>query len=175
MRLFIAINFNEETRSALVALSKALGTQATKGRFTAPQNLHLTLAFLGECNEKELEAAKAAMDGVSFKSFDLRIGQLGRFKRRGGDIWWAGVSENDQLAKVHRDLTDKLRQAGFQLENRPFNPHITLAREVITRTMPHSLEAFGQSIRTMELMKSERIAGRLTYTAIHQISALDCR
>lgn len=171
MRLFIAINFNPETRSRLVSLRDELSSNSTKGRFSAPDNLHLTLVFLGECDEKQAAYAKFAMNAVKFKPFAINIGCIGRFKRSNGNIWWAGVSNNNHLTKLYNDLTNKLTEFGFQIEKRKFSPHITLGREIITKDSPHSFEEFGQTIDRIELMKSERINGKLKYTAIHNINA----
>lgn len=167
MRLFIAINFNTETRSRLVALRDELRSNSKKGRFSAPENLHLTLAFLGECDEKQVADAKSAMNAVEFKPFAINIGCIGRFRRGSGDIWWAGVNNSRQLTKLYEKLTKKLLESGFQIEKRKFSPHITLGREIITKASPRMFEEFEQPIDKIELMKSERIASKLTYTAIH--------
>ncbi|NLJ71223.1 MAG: RNA 2',3'-cyclic phosphodiesterase [Clostridiaceae bacterium] len=171
MRLFIAINFNTETRSRLVILRDELRSNSAKGRFSAPENLHLTLVFLGECDEKQAADAKAAMDSVEFKPFTINIGCTGRFRRRGSEIWWAGVSESKLLTKLYDQLIKKLTEFGFQIEKRKFSPHITLGREIITKASPNTFEEFGQLIDKIELMKSERIDGKLTYTAIHETNA----
>ncbi|NLM19428.1 MAG: RNA 2',3'-cyclic phosphodiesterase [Clostridiaceae bacterium] len=174
MRLFIAINFNTEIRSRLVTLRDELRIDSTKGRFSAPENLHLTLIFLGECDEKQAADVKAAMDAVEFKAFTLNIGCTGLFKRSGGDIWWAGVSGSKQLTKLYDKLIKKLTEFGFRIEKRKFSPHITLGREIITKASPRMFEEFGQTIDRIELMKSERIAGKLTYTVIHVTNAGRC-
>ncbi len=174
MRLFIAINFNSETRTQLIKLRDGLRSESTKGRFSAGENLHLTLVFLGECDEHQLAAAKIAMDKIEFEPFDINISRIGRFKRRGSDLWWAGISDNAQLTEIYNRLSDNLTELGFQIEKRKFSPHITLGREIITQESPRIIEKFGQTINKIELMKSEHIAGKLTYTAIHEIRAKKC-
>ncbi|MGI5935349.1 MAG: RNA 2',3'-cyclic phosphodiesterase [Oscillospiraceae bacterium] len=168
MRLFIAINFNTETRSRLLSLRDELRARLERGRFSAPENLHLTLAFLGECDAKQTATVKAAMDAVSFRPLLLSVGCVGRFKRDGGDVWWAGVSESKPLSDLQRGLTDKLIASGFTLEKRKYSPHITLGREVVTDTSPWVFEAFGETVGKIELMKSEQIDGKLTYTPIYE-------
>ena len=172
MRLFIAINFNDATLSGLIALRDGLRDKAVRGRFSASENLHLTLVFLGECDAKQEAAAKAAMDEVNFEPLNVTIDRVGRFRRDGGDIWWAGVRVNEQLLNLHRDLTDKLTAAGFELEKRRYSPHITLGREVVTKELPRKIEPFGETVSAIELMKSERVRGKLTYTAIHKTARL---
>lgn len=173
MRLFIAINFNSKIRSRLVSLRDELRSTSAKGRFSAPENLHLTLVFLGECDEKQAAKVKSAMDAIEFNPFIIKIGCIGRFKRGGGDIWWAGISRNEPLMNLYECLTNKLTGLGFRIEKRKFSPHITLGREIITKASPRMFEEFGQRIDKIELMKSERIAGKLTYTAIHETNASD--
>jgi 2'-5' RNA ligase len=168
MRLFIAINFNDATKARLTALRDELRAKSGKGRFSSSDNIHLTLVFLGECDAGQAAAAKAAMDAVSFAPFDVAIDRVGRFRRDGGDIWWAGVRENKLLSNLHGDLTDKLTAAGFYIEKRGFSPHVTLGREVKTKEMPREIEPFGETVSSIELMKSERIGGKLTYTAVHK-------
>lgn len=168
MRLFIAINFNEKVKLRLAELSNGLRAGSTKGRFVPPENLHLTLVFLGECDEKQALDAKSAMDAVEFKAFKINIDNIGRFKRRGGDIWWAGIRSNKELTRVYEKLTKNLTESGFQIEKRKFSPHITLGREIITNISPHTIEEFGQQIDKIELMKSERIAGKIVYTTIYE-------
>ena len=81
MRLFIAINFNNEVRSRLLTLRDELCGKSQRGRFTAPENLHLTLAFLGECDNKQTAVVKSVLNTVSFEPFDIAVDCVGRFKR----------------------------------------------------------------------------------------------
>jgi 2'-5' RNA ligase len=168
MRLFIAINLNGVTKNRLLALRDELRSNSERGRFAAPENLHLTLAFLGECDRKQTSAAQTAMNATSFEPFPIAIERLGRFKRDGGDIWWAGVQDSAALLKLQRALTSKLIDAGFSLDRRQYSPHITLGREVATAAMPRPIETFGETVAGIELMKSERLNGKLVYTAIYQ-------
>jgi len=166
MRLFIAINFNNETRSRLLALRDELRGKSERGNFSAQENLHLTLAFLGECDGKQVVTAKSVVNAVSFEPFDISVDCIGRFKRDGSDIWWAGLHESKPLIALQGELAENLIAAGFTLEKRKYSPHITLGREVVTDAKPWTIEPFGEAVCTIEHMKSERINGKLTYTAI---------
>ena len=172
MRLFVAINFNEETKKGLVTLRDGLRVQSERGRFSALENLHLTLAFLGECSVSQTNEVKAVMDELEFKPFTISIDRIGRFKRAGGDIWWAGVREDKKLLKLQRELTDGLCAIGFVLDKRKYNPHITLGREIVTDASPRPIKPFGETVSCIELMKSEHISGKLTYTDIYSKGAL---
>ena len=190
MRLFIAINLNSNTKDGLLALRDELRSGAERGNFSLPENLHLTLAFLDECDHKQAASAKAAMSAVRFEPFELLIERIGRFGGRGVKspgpvghplfkegmggrdagqdeaLWWAGVRVNEPMEQLHRELNDNLIAAGFSLDTRKFSPHITLGRRVVSDAASRRVEPFGETVRHIDLMKSERIAGKLTYTAI---------
>ncbi|MDR2266359.1 MAG: RNA 2',3'-cyclic phosphodiesterase, partial [Christensenellaceae bacterium] len=72
------------------------------------------------------------------------------------------MREDKPLLALQRNLSDRLSTAGFALESRKFSPHITLGREVSTRVEPWWIETFGEMVNSIELMKSERIGGKLT-------------
>ena len=171
MRLFIAINFNDATRSRLVSLRDELHKASSRGRFTHTENLHLTLAFLGECNEQQAASAVTAMDTTSSEPFELSIDRMGHFKRNGSDIWWAGVCENKTLLELQQNLTNRLLENRLECDKRKYSPHITLGREIIMQVQPRQIEPFGEMVTCIELMKSERVGGKLTYTAIHTVKA----
>ena len=167
MRLFIAINFSPGTRARLLALRDDLRGQSSAGNFSEPENIHLTLVFLGECDAGQTSAVKSVLDAARIEPFPVAITQVGRFARRGGDIWWAGVQASGPLSALQKYLVNGLLNAGFEVDAREYRPHITLGREVVTDARPRELEPFGETVSAIDLMKSERIQGKLTYTAIH--------
>ena len=166
MRLFIAVNFNNETRSRLLALRDELCSKSERGNIVAPENLHLTLAFIGEASPKKVDTIKAIMDTVTFEPFAATVERLGTFSR--GTLWWAGLCEDKPLMNLQREVEYKLALGGFEMDGHKYSPHITLGREVITDVKPWAIEPFGETVGTIDLMKSERINGKLTYTAIYE-------
>jgi len=162
MRLFIAVHFSDEIRKNLLDAVSCLRAQAAPANFTRPENLHLTLAFIGETND----AAKVrrVMDAVPVEQFPLTVGGAGRF----GDIWWAGVDKNPSLQKLADALRDGLLEAGFDMDRRAFKPHITLARKLVS-DVPVQLDIprATMTVDRISLMKSERIDGKLTYTEVY--------
>jgi len=172
MRLFAAINFSGDTRARLLKLRDKVGECVQHSSLTSPDNLHLTLVFLGECDAEQTIAAKDALAATTFAPFELSIDRIGRFKRNGGDIWWAGIRADKPLLNLQQTLTTALAATGFQLERRNYSPHITLARRIISPgTKPWSIELFGETVTAIDLMKSERINGKLTYTSIEHTPA----
>lgn len=173
MRLFTAINFNKEIKNSLHENIKRLKSYAMQGNFTRPENLHLTLTFLGEVVPDKVGKVKQAMDKVVAKPFALTISSLGYFQRREGDIYWLGIEKSATLLSIYNQLSKSLIQAGFPLEKREYKPHLTLGRRVILKRQFNKAE-FEQNMQFMNievdkisLMKSERIKGKLTYTEIY--------
>lgn len=165
MRLFIAIRFSEKIRTLLLEGIASLQSQSLSGHFTTSPNLHLTLAFIGETSN--VPAIRRAMDGLSAAPFSLTVGGAGRF----GDLWWAGVEENPALIKLVSQLRAALDREGFSVDPRPFHPHITLGRQIVPKgKISLFIPAAAMTVEQISLMKSERIGGRLTYTALYQRS-----
>lgn len=166
MRLFLAVQLSSPVKDALCQAIESLKKQSRQGNFTRRENLHLTLAFLGETSR--LAAAKRVLDELEVPPpFSLTISGLGRFRREGGDIWWAGAEQNDALCDLAAQLVARLERAGFPVEKRPFKPHLTLGRQVVLQGRPGELSPVGMEVDRISLMKSERLAGILTYTEVY--------
>lgn len=166
MRLFVAINFNDETRARLISLRDELRSRSTHGNFTSNDNLHLTLVFIGECSPKKLDKVKAILDTIIVAPFEPTIERLGTFSH--GTLWWAGLREDKPLMDLQYEIEHKFALCGFEMDGRKYHPHITLGREVVTNAAPWQFEPFGETVAGIELMKSERINGKLTYTTIYE-------
>jgi len=125
-RLFFALWPGETERADLVRLQRALPCRG--GRTTHPQDLHLTLAFLGEVPPERRPCCEAAADGIHARPFALRLDRVGYWPRP--RILWCGsqVAPPPLLALVV-SLTEALRPCGFAPERRPYAVHVTLARK----------------------------------------------
>jgi len=167
LRLFVAINFNRGTKEKLVALQDTLRARSKRGNFTLTENLHLTLAFIGECNQKQTADAQAAVASMRFEPFDVRIESIGRFKHDRGDIWWADVNADKPLLDLQHKLARRLANAGFEPEKRKYKPHITLARQVVTDASSWQIAHFSETASQIHLVKSERIDGKSVYTPVY--------
>jgi 2'-5' RNA ligase len=171
MRLFVAINFNSDTRKRLIALREELRSYSQSGNFSKDDNLRLTLAFIGEVSPKKVDKIKAIMDTVTFALFPVSIDRLGTFSR--GTLWWAGLREDKPLMWLQREVEHKLALCGFEMDGRDYHPHVTIGREVVTDAKPWQIPPFGETVSKFELMKSEWVGGRLTYTAIYIRRGMD--
>ena len=131
MRSFIAIELPEGVKSALAELRQELKKCNADIRWVKPDNVHLTLKFLGDIDEKSLdmiiEATKAACTGYS--GFDLEARGVGVFPdMRAPRVLWVGISDNDSLTGLQKDIENGLAAIGFSSEKRRFRPHLTLGR-----------------------------------------------
>ncbi|HHX96399.1 MAG TPA: RNA 2',3'-cyclic phosphodiesterase [Clostridia bacterium] len=163
MRLFIAINFSWELKQALNEQIEKLKTIAYRGNFTLPENLHLTLAFLGKVEPFKIPLIKQAMQGVEVAPFKLTLGGLGVFRRKDGDLYWLAVQKNSYLLSLHEQLWKGLVEWNGKER---FRPHITLGRRVFLKEKL-LWEEFGENwaitVQEISLMQSERIKGKLIY------------
>ncbi|MEQ9366828.1 MAG: RNA 2',3'-cyclic phosphodiesterase [Leptospirales bacterium] len=126
MRLFIAIPLPEEITERVAGLCHGLPDV----RWVAPEQMHLTLRFLGdELSPSRLEEVADALATVDSSGFVLRTGGVRRFLNpRAPQVLWLGVEDEPGLLELHRRIDHRLRSVGFAGEKRAFEPHITLAR-----------------------------------------------
>ncbi|CAK7044066.1 MAG: RNA 2',3'-cyclic phosphodiesterase [Desulfovibrio sp.] len=98
-------------------------------RWTAPENLHLTLRFIGEVSLIQAEKIRVALEDVQAKSFSLHLWELGFFDRRAQAILWAGLDESQDLLLLKSRVDTALAaHANLQIPQGRFSPHITLGR-----------------------------------------------
>lgn len=175
MRLFIAVNFNEEIKDNLFRLTQELKKNTTRGHFTHRDNFHLTLAFIGETKDLEhaIMAIENAVEKGRIPQFFLNLGGFGRFKGRDGDIYWVGVEQNQVLSELNDFIVRELRTYEFKVDDKEFKPHLTLGREIVLK-QGYVINEFAKLIPAMTmlvseigLMKSERIDGKLVYTKVY--------
>ena len=169
MRLFIAILPEDNLRQALLDAQDMLRRRRYRGNFTAEQNLHLTLRFIGEYSEPDFIAEQTAQ--IPFAPFPLTLGGwIGNF----GDLLWAGVSHNDALEKYVKQLTRSLAGCGIPYDKKRFHPHITLLRNAASM-QPFSdivIAKESMTVRRISLMRSDFGKHGAQYT---EIAYVDCQ
>ena len=146
MRLFIAIRLSDEMKKALINCN------------VPAQNLHMTLAFIGEYDDPE--KVKKVLKKVPMPEFRLSLSEKGNF----GNILWAGVKGNQKLKAYVKELRAALDEEGIPYDRSSFVPHITMIRKVSAKK-PYQVH-LGKAVMTVKrasLMKSEQKNGKMVY------------
>ena len=162
MRLFLAVNFREELSAALEETQALLKRRGLRGRYAPPENLHLTLAFLGEYPDPD--RVLEVMDTVDFTPFPLFLEGFGRF----GDLWWAGLAKSEPLNALVRRLRRALAENGIPFDRKRFSPHITLVRKGVFDGKPPAVEVprAEMTVDRFSLMRSDRGKRGMIYTEL---------
>ncbi|MDT5121576.1 MAG: 2,3-cyclic 3-phosphodiesterase [Acidobacteriota bacterium] len=179
-RVFCAVELPVEIRERATAHARHLRASVTNSHASWPraENLHLTLKFLGEIAQSSVEALSLAADRAAQKSepFKLIIEGAGSFPPRGAPrvLWLGVVDSSGALAQLQSHLEEECASAGFKREERPFRPHLTLARirspqgarALAKLHQETGFEAIGFSVTELVMMRSELGAGGSHYTEI---------
>ncbi len=132
MRTFIALTLPEQIRSRLALLQAELKETETDVKWTAPENIHLTLKFIGEIDEKTLDRIILALEKFipEKKSYYARVSALDVFpKIHSPRIIWIGLGEGDKESRdIAEEIEEKLSDTGISKEERAFTSHITIGR-----------------------------------------------
>lgn len=131
-RTFIALEMNEAQQRHLAEVIRRMSARLPGARWVNPAGIHLTLAFLGEMTDEQLGGVRHAVESAARQSkpFSYRLSRIGSFgSPRQPRVIWMGIDEpTGALSHLHRALTRELDRRGFEVDKRPFSPHLTLAR-----------------------------------------------
>ena len=163
MRVFIAIRFTQAFKEPIFEAQDALRDNGVRGNFTLPENLHLTLAFIGETDR--VDDIKAAVKEVVFEPFEIKTGRLGCFNGR-SKVIWLGIDGEKKLKAITAELRKNLDIRGIDYAKGRFQPHITLVRQPSDMPLDIDIKSANMTVKEISVMKSERISGRLVYTAL---------
>ncbi len=178
MRLFIAIQLNDEMKDALEAMQGCMRSRGVRGNYTRRENLHLTLAFIGEFDDPHqvLDAIRRA----GLRPFEISLSGAGSFR----SLWWAGIDGGMALQSFARRLRHELDNAGIPYDRKRFSPHITLIRKpeccgqdsekevlaVLKDVVAASNDSEGirMTVDHASLMRSDRGGHGMIYTEIKE-------
>jgi 2'-5' RNA ligase len=171
MRLFIAVNFDDRVKEELFTLQQKIREHAIKGNFSREENFHLTLAFLGETEQALVSDIEDVITQIRIPPFEMVFSRLGCFTHARKELWWIGIDEKDagdtRVKWLRQELADRLLERNIPFDNRSFNAHITLGREIrLHSPVDRQIEAVSIPVRRISLMKSERLNGKLVYTEL---------
>ena len=133
MRVFIAVDIDDQKIiSHIVSIGREIKASGAHVKLVEPENIHITLKFLGEIQEKDLEIVNSivseSVEGI--KKFYINMVGVGAFPTpKNPRVIWVGVSEGAQeLTNLAVKVSSQLERLGFRKENRPFSPHVTICR-----------------------------------------------
>ncbi len=130
-RCFIAVSMSEAVISSVEKLLSTLKTAGADVRWVSTESMHLTIKFLGEIDEQQVDEVKEVLKEVVFSHspFTFKVVGVGGFPNlRRPRVVWAGVSSSKELVSLHRDIEAGLSGRGFEPGVRDFIPHLTLGR-----------------------------------------------
>jgi 2'-5' RNA ligase len=182
LRCFIAIDIPDPIREEIGAFIHTLKKYDADVKWVPPENLHLTLKFLGSTSETLLPGLLDSLSAVvvPYKPFCIRIEDTGFFPgRKNPRICWIGMEENTGMLKsIHADVENAAKRLGFSSEDREFNPHLTIGRVRSRRGMIAVMNeladckgrVFGSvMVERIKIMKSELKPKGAEYTCLHEV------
>jgi 2'-5' RNA ligase len=149
VRTFIAFDINNQ--SVLQKFTEVQSSLVRTGadlKLVDPQNIHMTMRFLGDVQVSRIDSIHESMKKTDFSAFTCQIHGLGAFPHLGHPrVVWAGIIKgSEELTRIANQLETELRQLGFRPDPKGFSPHLTLAR---VRTGRNKAE-LAHCIQTME-------------------------
>ena len=161
MRLFVAIKLDPGFVKALTKIQGAMKALGVRGNYSKPENLHITLAFIGEYGDpkKALDAVKS----VKITPFEIALSGIGSF----GSLWWAGLSGSAPLYECAKNVRAALRTSNVPFDDKKFSPHITLIRQPDKPAYPKiTVPDTKMTVSRVCLMRSDRGPNGMIYTEI---------
>ncbi len=183
MRCFIAIELPEAVKSALSGIEEELKKSKADVRWVKPDNIHLTLKFFGNIEEKNTEKIIEIMENIcnQYAPFTIEIKGMGTFPNiKSPRVLWVGIEGNDTLKTLQEEIENKMESIGFEREDRAFTAHLTLGRfrtsiekeGLLKAVKLHEKDTFVGSInvQSLSLIRSDLHPEGARYTKIIDIS-----
>jgi 2'-5' RNA ligase len=148
VRTFIAVEITPGVRSRARQLIDRFRATGANVKWVEPENLHLTLSFLGEVDVLEIPEICSTVTAAvgDYEPFDIEVRGVGAFPdiKRPRTVWMGVVEGAEEMVALHSSLEKGLAKLGYRAENRRFRPHITLGR---FRHSPQGIGELGELIQ----------------------------
>lgn len=181
VRSFICIELPDEVKSEIAQFQARFKGEPASVSWTKPENVHLTLKFLGDVEEERLAEVHRILVEVAacFSPFELAASGCGVFpSERNPRVLWIGVREDEgHLQRLARAVEDAMAGLGFAREDRPFQAHLTIgrvrtaagARELARKLIAQSFSSRPFRADRITLMRSDLRPSGAIYTPLHII------
>ena len=168
MRLFIAIQLNDETKQQIENIITALRLQNIQGNYVPEENFHITLAFIGEYGDPD--RVMEALEEISFQPFGISIGRMSCSDK----ACWADVGNSLELESLARQIRHVLADAEIPFDKKGFNPHVTFLRKPDYsrgRITYINAEPVSMVVSCFSLMQSTQGKNSMIYTELGSVEA----
>jgi RNA 2',3'-cyclic 3'-phosphodiesterase len=156
MRIFIALDIDDTIRNRIARFTEGVSGFAPETRWVKPESLHVTLKFIGEQTEPVVKAIQQAMSGLPAEAAQIHFRGYGFFPTaKSARVFWIGMEADPQLATLAAAVDDKLSTLGIPKEDRPFSPHLTLARAAGGSGSPRRQKADRSSNLTFQRLQEK--------------------
>ena len=183
IRCFVAIEIPETIQNRLARIQGTLRKQIQKASWVKPNNIHLTLKFLGDVDPDDIQTIGETIERVAIRhrSFSLRVGGLGAFPNFARPrVLWAGVKVgSERVSALAQDINVALTDCGFSLDTKKFNSHLTLARlKERIDLQPYTsqyrqydrIDGAEMNVKTISLIQSQLHPTGATYSTLQPYS-----
>ncbi len=182
IRTFVAIKLTPEIISNIGRVQEELKRTDAQVKWVEPDNIHLTLKFLGHVTPEELEKVKITTKETlgPFAPFEMSVASLGAFpKIKYPRVIWMGIDKGrEKLKRMASRLEERLARIGFAKEKREFSPHLTLGRVKSPKGTERLIGALSlvkasnlgnMRVTKISIMKSELKPQGPIYTSLEEI------
>jgi len=129
MRIFVGIDLCPEVRTRIERFLEGIEGFAPEARWVRPESLHVTLKFIGERTSHQVEAIAERSRRVESNAFEIRCAGYGFFPTaKAARVFWIGIQGGAQLSALAENIDAAVAELGIPREDRPYSPHLTLAR-----------------------------------------------
>ncbi len=148
MRSFIAINLPEQLKRNISEFLNPFLSIKSDVKWVKPENLHLTIKFLGNVELDKISYIEEILSGVvsRFEPFDIYFSEIGCFPNMNRPrVIWIGIKDENSFLKLFKDIEENISKLGFKREGREFSPHLTIGRVKGTK----GIEIIREKIRQL--------------------------
>jgi len=166
MRIFIGIDLDPEVRARIERFLEGVEGFAPDARWVRPESLHVTLKFIGEQPPDRVEAITERLRRIESGAFEIRAARYGFFPTaKAPRVFWIGIHAGPQLAELAGSIDMATAELGIPREDRPFSPHLTLARASAGRSSgsPKRRKGDGPNATFAVLEKRLAVIGDLDF------------
>ncbi len=183
-RTFIAIGISDAVRQKIADVQAELKRENARISWTKPENIHVTLKFLGDVEESKIDSIAGVIQKVTenIQSFTVKVKTLGAFPnlRRARVLWMGLENVSAELTQIAEGIETGLSQLGFPKEERKFSPHLTIGRvksalsnRFVEKFQSYAFEGGEFKVEEIILMKSDLHPAGAIYTRLRKFGLIN--